>query len=213
VLLDRETQTIMCSTGDLDEAPAEPRLPADLSVWINEGVPSNTNVDDDAKPPVVEVRPKIIRPLSKKGFYYVSPDRAVPARVKVPRRRPHSARHVVTLAWSWSPMHSRVDKFFLSLDSARKYWLLWYEARDEGYSVSRVCAFMLRKRYSDAKDAAAALLECYYLGEEEEFESPGNFGEVWQAGVLSNEELDAMARHIWGLERAMLPVQEGPREQ
>jgi hypothetical protein len=98
--------------------------------------------------------------------------------------------------WSWGPANSRLDHLFLSLDRSRKYYLLWFEWADDGYSDSRAVAYMAKGKL-DSRQAASALLFAFYRGEEQEFVSENGRWTVSSAGLLSGDELISLAALIW----------------
>jgi hypothetical protein len=127
---------------------------------------------------------------------YISVDADEPTAVQLPKARPRSARFVGGLDWSWSPMHSRCDSLFLSLDRTRKHWLLWFEWSDEGYSESRVVAYMPAPGL-DTAAAARILVPYYYAEEEKEFQENGRPGDVDATGVLSGPDWMRIVDALW----------------
>lgn len=126
----------------------------------------------------------------------VLPDEKPPRNVRIPARRPRSARFVGSVSWSWSPAHSRSDGLFLSLDSHRKHWLLWLEWTDDGDSELGVRAYV---RCGDTSEieAAGLLVECWYQREESEYADTGGPWEEVQSGLLSDDDFQAIGERIW----------------
>jgi hypothetical protein len=122
----------------------------------------------------------------------------------MPAVRPRSARHVGSVEWAWGPAHSRLDTLYLSLDRSRKFFLLWFEWADDGYSESRVVAYMPREG-ATANTAALAMTSATYRGEEQEYRSENGPWEVYSPGLLSHEELMFIAFSIWPAERKDRP--------
>src|SRR5687767_10748307 len=104
--------------------------------------------------------------------FYVLPEEKPPRNVRFPARRPRSARYVGEVSWSWSPGHSRSDSLYLSLDTRRRYWLLWLEWADGELSESNLSAYTRRDGLSPV-EAAKLLVACWYKGEELEFSDIG----------------------------------------
>jgi hypothetical protein len=59
---------------------------------------------------------------------------APPNDAAVPRTRPRSARYVGQVEWAWSPMHMRIDAYWLSMDRQHRRWLLWLGLYDDNWS-------------------------------------------------------------------------------
>jgi hypothetical protein len=57
-----------------------------------------------------------------------------PGAPHVPAKRPRSARYVGQVEWAWSPMHSRIDAYYLSTDRTHARWLLWLRFYDDNWS-------------------------------------------------------------------------------
>jgi len=138
--------------------------------------------------------------------YYVSQEATVPQEVRVPVTRPRTARVVGRVSWNWSPANSRLDTLLISLDRGRRFYLLWLEWADDGFSDSRVVAYVPRGGQSETEAAAALIVSCY-RGEAAEFgDQVGGPWEVWSSGLLSREELAGLAHEIWPL-KAPAPLQ------
>lgn len=127
---------------------------------------------------------------------YIPQDSSRVPPIQVPKRRPTSAKFVGQVEWAWSAAHSRSDHLYLSLSSDRKYWLLWHEWHDEYGDQSRAGAFT-RCGGSTPEEAAAALVDCYYRGEQEEFVETEGPWDVVAAGILSIVELTRIAAVLW----------------
>ena len=141
------------------------------------------------------------RPVRIESAWYLSDSARMPRRLRVPPVRPRSARYVASLWWSWAPAHDRVDHLYLSLDRTRKHYLLWFEWAEDGYSESRAVAFMPRAG-ADSRVAARAMVHAFYSGVEREFQSEEGRWHTAYPGLLSPEELEALASGVW-------PVAEG----
>ena len=87
---------------------------------------------------------------------------------------PRGARYVGQLEWSWSPMHSRIGAYFLSMDRSHRRWLLWMKPYDSNWCLwDKPTLKAMSTRPGLAAKVAAQLLLC----------------EVWKDEVV-NEELD-----------------------
>ncbi len=128
--------------------------------------------------------------------FYLSEDAVLPADVRMPKARPRSATFIGTLWWPWSPAGSRVEDVYDSLDSSRKYMVLWSDSDDGEFSLKRAPAIILR-HLIDPELAVLALLLAGYRGEEMEFGSETGPWIVWRPDFFSAAELMMAAAIIW----------------
>lgn len=115
-----------------------------------------------------------------------------------PRRMPWSARYLGQVEWAWSPMHSRIDAYHLSLDRSRSRWLLWvrhYDGNWGRWAGAEVEAHAPRARLA-WRDAAMLLLADYWAHARDEFDVD-RFHWIAQSGVLEVGELSEVARAVW----------------
>lgn len=154
--------------------------------------------------PIRDARLTASRAQGQRRAKYIRSDGSPPRAVKLPRRRPRSAKHVVTLKWNWHPApHHREDNLYLSFDSSRRYWLLWLEWNDEHGREVFVRAYM-PSRDTPATVAARQLISSCYRGEVREFASdpPSESDEPvpWHSascGLLPPHDLISIRREIW----------------
>ena len=139
-------------------------------------------------------RTQVVQALAA-GCVYVSEGSRIPRKVRVPRKRPRTARFLGSVAWNWSPAGSRVDDLYISMDRSRRYWMLWIDNTDADYALSRLGAYMPRGALT-TKSAARRLVVFYYAREEQEFHTLGPW-EVWEPGQLSKRELRTIGEKLW----------------
>jgi hypothetical protein len=90
-----------------------------------------------------------------------------PQDAAVPAAMPRSSRLVGQVEWAWSPMHSRLDAYYLSMDRARTRWLLWCRYYDDNWSrweAGSIIAHGPRARLPP-KAAAQLLLAAFWTAE------------------------------------------------
>jgi hypothetical protein len=121
--------------------------------------------------------------------------------IHCPTRLPRRARHVATVAWLWSPAHSREDVYHLSMNKHRTHWILWH-----GYFNEFVRPFgWIHAPYAfGPKPGVLPAVAAFYLlwagwkGETAANDTPGGpFDSVTDEGVLSAEELHLLAELAW----------------
>ena len=124
--------------------------------------------------------------------------------IECPAKMPGSAKHVASVCWSWSPANDRLDTYYLTSNSGRTHWILWFSFQDpEDYKQIRVPrAYCSKKGLSD-KDAAMFLLFMMFRREQDAGEDPGSWAEV-TPGLLSSEQLSVLATMLWALPKGEL---------
>lgn len=117
-----------------------------------------------------------------------------------PLDKPASARFVCTLEWAWSPMHSRISAYHLSMNRQRSHWLLWVSLPDDdnwdgqGRWTHDLVAFG-PKRGVPPGVAATWLLHDMLAMEAEEGEEYLDFM-IDDTGLLDVEEIRAIQRAL-----------------
>lgn len=115
------------------------------------------------------------------------------------KRPPSSASKVLSVAWGWSPAHSRANDYFLSMNRNRTQWVLWaryFESEELGRYVYLVYAHGPRKGVS-------ALVAAYYLlvdGWRGEMKGGGIDGpphEVTAEGLVTRVLVTAIVNEVW----------------
>jgi len=114
-----------------------------------------------------------------------------------PKGSPRKVEFVSSVEWSWSPMNSRWDGYFLN--PRGKYWLLWIRYLDENEWTPKwrweLYAWVLRKGVSQ-KEAAVYLLADAWAAEARDSDLD-RFHLINDTGLLSLPELYAVGRLVW----------------
>jgi len=99
---------------------------------------------------------------------------------------PRSPIYLGQVQWAWSPMHDRLDAYYL--DKEHRHWILWIR-HFAGNWYPGACA-----PHSEAskKQAAVYLLIAFWQAHD-----CGNFHWINEANYLSVAELQAIAREVW----------------
>jgi hypothetical protein len=72
---------------------------------------------------------------------------------------PRSARYIAQVEWAWSPMHMRIDAYYLSMCTHHRYWVLWGKGYDDNWSRwMDPTAVAVAPRSGLATEAAARLM-------------------------------------------------------
>jgi hypothetical protein len=120
---------------------------------------------------------------------------AVPAEA-IPEDGPRSPSYLAQVEWAWSPMHNRLDAYYLH--RGRRHWVLWVRYWDDNWGhwdwVAAAC--VPRKGVSEREAAVHLLLE---LWKHEVIEADlDHFHWINEDVYLSVAELAAIGRHVWG---------------
>jgi len=106
-------------------------------------------------------------------------------------KAPRSAKHVVTISWSWSPMHSRTSEYRISTDKNRAGWHL-YEITEGDVNDKKLCS-RVSSGYPykgvTVNRAAYLLLKEAWESEVEQWEFDPSGFEVDKSGLLTNKEI------------------------
>jgi hypothetical protein len=119
---------------------------------------------------------------------------------KVPQKpitygEPRSAIYLGQVEWAWSPMHNRLEAYYLQRD--RNYWVLWsrYWDDNEGGWGWIIIACVANKVVSEAQAAVHLLIEFWKYEAEESWLD--HFHWINEADYLSVAQLAAIGRTIW----------------
>jgi hypothetical protein len=114
-----------------------------------------------------------------------------------PKGSPRKLEYLGSVEWTWSPMHSRVDSYYLN--PRGRYWLLWIRSReDEDWSrkwIWMLYAYGPRKGV-DAKTAATYLLLDAWNAEKKINELDHWFL-IDEEAFLSVAEIAEISRKVW----------------
>jgi hypothetical protein len=106
-------------------------------------------------------------------------------------KAPRSAKHVMTISWSWSPMHSRTSEYRIATDKNRAGWHL-YEITDGDVNDKKLCS-RVSSGYPykgvTVDRAAYLLLKAAWESEVEQWDFDPSGFEVDKSGLLTNKEI------------------------
>ena len=114
-----------------------------------------------------------------------------------PKASPRKLTHLFSVEWAWSPMHNRIDNYYLN--PRRTGWLLWNNWMDDRtVPWSRHWQFMAygNRCYSDEKTIATHLILALWKWEQEH-QMLDEYHWINNTGLLDVEEIQAIAREIW----------------
>ena len=110
---------------------------------------------------------------------------------KLAEKLPRTAKHVVTISWSWSPMHSRTSEYRIASDRHRAGWHL-YEINPDFFSEKKLCMRVASGspyKGMPADRAAYLLLKSVWKSEIDQWEfDPSDFG-INEPGLLTHRDL------------------------
>ena len=113
----------------------------------------------------------------------------------VPKKGPRDAIYLGQVEWAWSPMHNRLDAYYIH--RGRRYWILWnrYGGEDWYKWEWQPVACVHHKGISE-KQAAVYLLMAFWQNQAHERECD-KFHWIGGEGFFSVAELEAIAREVW----------------
>jgi|GEM_PF-2483076 len=117
---------------------------------------------------------------------------------------PRSAKHVVTISWSWSPMHSRRSEYRISTDQSKQTWNL-YEISlnpDTGKRISARVATGSPYRGISADNASYLLLKAAWLSEIDLWEFDPTGFELDDEGLLVENDLSEIVSELTWITRS-----------
>ena len=106
---------------------------------------------------------------------------------------PNNPTLVGGVEWAWSPMHSRLDNYFI--ERRGEWWLLWDAFEDENTWNGEVVWNLYGAAKSEVAseyEAAAYTLMDAWAGDEVD-----HFHWINQEGVLSAGDMNEIARAVW----------------
>jgi hypothetical protein len=109
--------------------------------------------------------------------------------------KPKSAAYLAQVEWAWSPMHNRLDAYYLH--RGRRHWVLLSQYWDDNWGKWEWAdvGYVPRKGISRHQAAVHLLLE--YWKSEVTDSDLDEFHWINTAGCLSVSELMAIARVVW----------------
>jgi hypothetical protein len=114
-----------------------------------------------------------------------------------PATMPRSARYVAQVEWAWSPMHMRIDAYYISMDRLHRRWVLWNKPYDDNWgcwSEPHIMAAALRCSLDVEIAAKLLVLHAWSAGRETGL---GRFHWVNEEGLLASGELNEIASIVW----------------
>lgn len=115
-----------------------------------------------------------------------------------PTAMPRSARYIAQVEWAWSPMHMRIDAYYLSMCSHHRHWVLWSKGYDDNWSRwMDPSAVAVASRAGLPVNAAGRLMlhDCWA---QERDGGLDRFHWVNECGILDAGELAEVASAVWG---------------
>jgi len=150
--------------------------------------------------PVVDLppRPKSFKSRCGKELYSIPSIRELPLK-NHPTQMPRTAQFIGTAEWAWSPMHSRIDAYYLSTNQKRSHWFLWASCLDDSdYRwkwINTLYAYGSKKGIDKKTAAIYLLLDAWSF--EQEFLELEHFHILNAVELLSVPEFRAIGRVVW----------------
>jgi hypothetical protein len=114
----------------------------------------------------------------------------------LPKNSPTNATYLCQVEWAWSPMHNRLDAYYLH--RGRSHWSLWSKYWDDNWMKwEQVAIGSVPRQGVNQKQAAVYLLLEFWAFDAKEGDVD-EFHWINEDGFLSIAELAAIAREVWG---------------
>jgi hypothetical protein len=114
-----------------------------------------------------------------------------------PKRSPRKLVFICSVEWAWSPMHNRIDNYYLN--PKPQNWLLWNNWVND-HAMPWLWHWEL-KAYANQMDADMRTIAAYMLMEawknEAEHHDLDRYHWINNTGCLSVEDVQSVAREIW----------------
>ena len=120
---------------------------------------------------------------------------AVPADV-LPKSGPRSRTYLAQAEWAWSPMHNRIDAYYLH--RGRTHWVLWLRSYDDNWGQWNWAAIACVRQNGVTEHQAAVHLLMEFWKEEATENGVDQFHWINENDGLSVGDLMAIARIVWG---------------
>lgn len=113
-------------------------------------------------------------------------------------KSPRTARHVITLFWSWSPAHSRRSEYRLATDRNRKTWNLYELTIDPDSRKQLCCRVATGEPYKGISPEIAAFQLLFSTWNEEMYQwdfDPKDF-QIDEYGLLNENDIDGIIEKL-----------------
>lgn len=113
-------------------------------------------------------------------------------------KAPRSAKHIVTISWSWSPMHSRTSEYRIASDKNRAGWHL-YEITEGDVNDKKLCSRVSSGypyKGMTADRAAYQLLKAAWESEAEQWDFDPSGFQIDKLGLLAKKEIIRITKDI-----------------
>lgn len=145
------------------------------------------------------------RPDQRTGFYkkLPAPEARPPIEVYgceapgTPKRPHYRSQLIVQAEWAWSPLHNRLSAY--QLHPSRQRWLFWCGFLDDCVHPWRweyVLVSSCPRKGVDPELAAISLLAASWSDEATHY-GLGAYHWLNQTGLLTAEQVEAVAREVW----------------
>ena len=115
-----------------------------------------------------------------------------------PAAMPRSARYIAQVEWAWSPLHMRIDAYYLSMCIHHRHWVLWIKGYDDNWSRwMEPHAVAAGPRAGLSADAAARLILRDYWANARDSELD-RFHWQNESGLVDAGDIASIASAVWG---------------
>ena len=116
----------------------------------------------------------------------------------LPKRPPRSALLLCGVEWAWSPMHDRMDYYYISRTRDKRHWILWRKYLDEydkwSYWIYCLASAVFKTHY----DAGKEMLRRAWSWEKEEM-MLDYYHSILSDDLLTMDEIEEIAAQVWDI--------------
>ena len=114
-----------------------------------------------------------------------------------PKASPRKLTYLFSVEWAWSPMHNRIDNYYIN--PRRTGWLLWNNWVEDGgapWTWHWDMHVHGRRCRSDERTISIHLIKALWEFDAK-YHDVEHFHWINNTGLLSVEEIEAIAREVW----------------
>lgn len=111
-----------------------------------------------------------------------------------PTERPRTATRICSATWSWGPVSSRQDEYYLSSTKHRTHWLLWLSNYDEDGRRWNTYLVAYGVKAGVSAEEAAVLLLLLFWREDDLLNDPPH---EHYPGLLPHSTVLALSSAVW----------------
>jgi len=115
---------------------------------------------------------------------------------KLPKNGPSNSVYLCQVEWAWSPMHNRLDAYYLH--RGRTHWVLWSKYWDDNWMKWEQVAVGCVPHHGVTQKQAAVYLLLEFWAFDAKESDVDRYHSINEDAFLSVSEVAEIARQVWG---------------